>query len=176
MKKVGELKKHIYLCNSHEERLLNELEALNVRRKINLVTKKQYKKQINGLLKGRPVEDWLNYYKEYKSGCFKAINEYNSDKNFRMFLFIFLVFLLVLPFGLNYTGFSVSNPNLVLVDKVVSSNAYMLLDGVAKPIPLQTEFIDGRYVYNIKSIEIQLNTKKLEIIDNNQVVFSKDIK
>lgn len=176
MKKVGELKKHIYLCNSYEDRMLNELEALNVRRKLNLVTKKQYKKQITALLKGRSVDDWLNYYKDYKGACFKMIEEQNTDNLFRTMLFTLLLLILILPLGLNYTGFNVLAQKEINVDKIVSSNAYLLFDGVAQPIPLQTEFYNGEYVYKVKSLQVSSEVKKIEIMDNNQIVFSKELK
>ncbi|MDD5651391.1 MAG: hypothetical protein PHF86_13415 [Candidatus Nanoarchaeia archaeon] len=176
MEKVGELKKHIYLCNSHEERLLNELEALNVRRKLNLVTKKQYKKQVTSLLKGRSVEDWISYYKDYKGDCFKIIDEHKKDLQFRTFMFIALLFLLVFPFGMNFTGYVVKDDNKIIVNQIVSLNAYLSVDGIAMPIPLEPEFYNGEYVYNIKSLDKPLNAKKIEIIDNNLIVFSQELK
>lgn len=171
MKKVGELKKHIYLCNSHEEHLLSELEALNMRKKLNLLTRKQYKKQLTALLRGRSVDDWLSYYKEYKGNCFKMIEEHDRDLQFRGIMFILLLLVLVMPFGLNYTGYGIVEEKGILIDKIVSSDAYLIIDGVANPIPLTPEFYNGQYVYKIKYLDLDFKNK-LEIMDNNLIIFS----
>lgn len=171
MKKVGELKKHIYLCNSHEEHLLGELEALNMRKRLNLLTRKQYKKQLTALLRGRSVDDWLNYYKEYKGNCFKMIEEHDRDLQFRGIMFVLLLLVLVMPFGLNYTGYGVVEEKGILVDKMVSSDAYLIIDGIASPIPLTPEFSNGQYVYRIRYLDLDFKNK-LEIMDNNLIVFS----
>lgn len=176
MKKAGEAKKHIHLCNIYEEHLLHELESLNVRRKLNIVTKKQYKKQLTALLRGRPVEEWMDYYRKYKGACFNVIREEESDRNFRLLLFMLLMLVLFIPFGMQYTGFSVYDPNSISVNKVVSANAYLLIDGVAQSIPLDPEFYNGDYVYRIKYLQIPAGAQKIEIIDNNNIVFSKEIK
>jgi len=174
MKKVGELKKHIHMCNSYEDHLLNELEALNVRRKLNLVTKKQYKRQITALLRGRSVDDWLNYYNEYKGSCFNIIKEHKTDSMFRNVLLVLLILVLVLPIGLKYTGYGVSDSG-IYINKIVSSNAYLLIDGVAQPIPQELEFYNGEYVYKLGYLHFP-NVSKIEIVDNNQIVFSKQLK
>ncbi|MBS3163484.1 hypothetical protein J4427_02235 [Candidatus Woesearchaeota archaeon] len=176
MKKVGELKKHIYLCDSHERHLINELEALNVRKKVNLITKKQYKKQLTTLLRGRSVDDWLNYYNDYKSTCYKMIGEHNTDRSIRTVFFVLFLLVLLAPFGLQYTGYSVSDQKMVYVDKIVSSNAYLLIDGVAQSIPFDPEFYNGQYVYKINYLQIPNSAKKIEIMDNNQIIFVKEIK
>lgn len=175
MKRVDDLKKQVYLCNSHEERLLSELEALNMRRRLNMVSKKQYRNQMTALLKGRSVDDWIQYYKDYKGECFKIIKEDNSDKSFRGILFVLLLLVLFAPFVVNFTGLSVYDKNSISVNKIVSSDAYLLIDGVAQPIPLDPELINGNYVYNIKSLNIPENAKEIKIMDNDQVVFSKEI-
>lgn len=175
MKRVDDLKSRVYLCNSHEERLLSELEALNMRRRLNMVSKKQYRNQMTVLLKGRSVDDWIQYYKDYKGECFKIIKEESSDKNFRGVLLVLLVLALFAPFVTNFTGLSVYDKNSISVNKIVSSNAYLLIDGVAQPIPLQAELVSGNYVYNIKSLNIPSNVKEVKIMDNDQVVFSKEI-
>jgi len=175
MKRVDDLKKQVYLCNSHEERLLSELEALNMRRRLNMISKKQYKNHVNALLKGRNVDDWIQYYKDYKGECFKVIQEDDSDKNFRGFLFVLLLLVLSVPFVMNFTGLSVYNKNSISVNQMVSSDAYLLIDGVAQPIPLQPELVNGNYVYNIKTLNIPENVKEVKIMDNDQIVFSKEI-
>src|SRR3989344_2401035 len=175
MKRVDDLKKQVYLCNSHEERLLSELEALNMRRRLNMISKKQYKNHVNALLKGRNVDDWIQYYKDYKGECFKVIQEDDSDKNLRGFLFVLLLLVLSVPFVMNFTGLSVYNKNSISVNQMVSSDAYLLIDGVAQPIPLQPELVNGNYVYNIKTLNIPENVKEVKIMDNDQIVFSKEI-
>jgi len=174
MKKVGELKKHIHLCNSYEEHMLNELEALNIRRKLNLVTKKQYKKQLSSLLRGRSVDDWLNYYTEYKGTCYNIIKEQKTDNMFRNVLLVLLLLILILPVGLKYTGYGTFESG-VYINKIVSSNSYLLVDGVAQPIPQELEFYNGEYVYKLGYLHFP-EAIKIEIVDNNQVVFLKQLK
>ena len=92
-----------------------------------------------------------------------------------MFFVLFLLVLLA-PFGLQYTGYSVSDQKMVYVDKIVSSNAYLLIDGVAQSIPFDPEFYNGQYVYKINYLQIPNSAKKIEIMDNNQIIFVKEIK
>lgn len=104
------------------------------------------------------------------------IKEHNTDRLIRTMFFLLFLLVLFAPFGLQYTGYSVSNQKIVYVDKIVSSNAYLSVDGVAQPIPLDSEFYNGQYVYRINYLKIDNDAKKVEIIDNNQIVFEKEIK
>ncbi len=172
-----ELRKRAYLAEHYKKRLVNELERLNVNYKAGYISKNEYEQKLTYLLKGRSVDDWLNYYDKYKDACVNIINEEEKDIKFRAFFLILLVMAVAFPFLTNFTGYSIYEPKIIIsVNKVVSPDSYLLIDGKAEPIPLNLTLKNGDYVYDIKKLEVDSDVKSLQIIEDNKIVFSKKLK
>ncbi len=177
MYKKRELKKLAYLAGHHKKRLVNQLEKLNISYKAGYISKEDYEQKLTILLKGRNVDDWLNYYDKYKSKCVDMIREDDKDTKFRVFMFILLAVALVFPYMTNYTGMVVNEKsNIIEINKIVSPEAYLFIDGHAEPIPKKLTIINNEYVYDIDYLELDPNVNVLQIVDKGEIVFSQRIK
>ncbi|MDD5133275.1 MAG: hypothetical protein PHD81_01860 [Candidatus Nanoarchaeia archaeon] len=177
MVKAGEAEKLAYLAETHEKRLVHELEKLNIKYTLGIINKETYEYTLTHLLRGRSVQDWMNYYDNYKGQCAKIIEEENHDNWFRNFMLILLVLAILIPLSLQYTGFAISSgqENAIFVGRTVSTGAYLSIDGVAQAIPGNLEFINGEYVYKINYLKVPSSAKHIEIIDNGNLVFVKNL-
>ncbi len=97
-----------------------------------------------------------------------------------LLLFIFCVILFGHPAGDGTSTLSQHATGLFLleVNKVVSSEAFMQVDGVAQPIPLETQKVDeGQYVFNITTLDPPLapGEHTVRIFDQGVVVFETNI-
>ncbi|MFA5176342.1 MAG: hypothetical protein WC413_03745 [Candidatus Nanoarchaeia archaeon] len=177
MVKAGEAEKLAYLAETHEKRLVHELEKLNIKYKLGIINKETYEHTLTHLLRGRSVQEWMSYYDNYKSQCFKIIEEENHDNWFRNFMLILLVLAILLPLSFQYTGFAVSQGQEInlFIGKTVSTGAYLSIDGVAQAIPIKPELINGEYVYKINYLKVPSSAKHIEIIDNRNLVFVQNL-
>ena len=93
-------------------------------------------------------------------------------------LLILLLLVLILPFSFpnGITGMATIDVNKIYVGEIVSINSYLIIDGVATPIPDKPVFYNGEYVYKIKSLDIPSEASYVEIMDNGKIIFSKNLK
>lgn len=177
MYKKEDLKRNAQLADIHKKRFLLELEKLNVRFKTNLISKEDYENRLNTILRGRSIEDWISYYDKYKGACVNMIREDEQDTKFRAFLGILLIIVLAFPFLTNYTGGAVTEiSNRISINKIVSPEAYLLIDGVAEPIPKPLIQKGAKMVYDIDYLELNKEVNTIQIIDDGIIVFYKELK
>ncbi len=170
--KREELKKRIHLCDFYKKMLLNEVEKLAIKRKVGLLSDEEYRYAMNKLLKGRKLEDWINYYNGYKQKCIDLLKDHSFDRFFStLFLGIFIL-LLALVYPLSYTGL-ITAEKILPVEMYVSNNTFIIINGISHPIQ---EFFGEKESYYIKELRLPLNTKTVEIVDNGFVVFYKELK
>ena len=91
--KIEELNRKINLANIYKKRLVNFKEDLNYRYNQGLITSKKYDSELNKPLKGRNLDEWLNYYNNYiKNNEEKILSSKNNFSINKKVLTLMLIY------------------------------------------------------------------------------------
>ncbi len=90
-----------------------------------------------------------------------------------------IILFLILIYAPNYTGFAVFDSNEVIlnINKFVSPDAVLVVNGISQSIPLELTDETGILGYNIKELKLNLKNGNyvVEIVDNEINVYSEEI-
>lgn len=92
-------------------------------------------------------------------------------------LVIVVIFLALIGLFFFFKGFPVTGQYIVSVNKMVSSNAYLEVDGISQAIPLELTKVGEDWYYNITYLDLNLTVgiHTLKIIDNSETVFEQNV-
>ena len=106
----------------------------------------------------------------------KKEKKYNSWLILAIILFVGSVLFI---FGLKYTGYTIYSTNNVSMDinMVISKDAFITVNDVAQPIPLELTEINGSFYYDIKDLSFNFDNGQynISLIDNGTIVFNETV-